>query len=108
MGPLDGFHVRQSEGSQSSGSFLAQKKFQNIAILAVLSLFVCSWLVWIFFGKQLWTLSITVEETLSRWPHIFYYWFWVFSNPIFTAKIFMVGILLLMAPKKESALKSIT
>lgn len=61
----------------------------------------------ILIGKQLWPISVGLSESLSSGPAWLYYYFWLFSNPFFDISYVFMAIVLILAPKKDSALKSI-
>ena len=55
----------------------------------------------------IWNLSVATSEKLSAWPDFLQYYFWLFSYPLYMWFGAAPALLLLAAPKKDSALKSI-
>ncbi len=57
--------------------------------------------------QWIWKISVAVSEKMSAWPDFWEYYFWLFSNPLYRWFGATPALLLLAAPKKDSALKSI-
>lgn len=55
----------------------------------------------------IWRVSVAASESLSAWPDFWQHYFWLFSNPLYVWFGATPALLLLAAPKKDSALKSI-
>ena len=74
----------------------------------VLGILVTLWTCYFLFRSTLWQVSISVSENLTDLPEAFKYYFWMFTNPLFRWIHFLVGFLFILAPRKDSALKSIS
>lgn len=65
------------------------------------------WIIWIFFNKDLWSTAIKMSVTLSRIRGFLLIYCWTFSEIFFKWYIFIFGILIVYAPRKDRAWTSI-
>ena len=64
--------------------------------------------LWHSLDKQnIWNASVELSEAMSAWPRFWSYYFWVFSGPLYKWFGMLPALLVLAAPKKDSALRSL-
>lgn len=66
--------------------------------------------LWIIFGSirsSIWYTSVSASETLSQKGGFLRVYSWIFSNIFYQWYVTTIGLLLLLAPRKHSALKAV-
>lgn len=93
-------------GSEEDKGMISQKVVMG-AGAGVIGVYLLMWMFYWIFKGGLWSWSLDWSE---GWSQIGGYWtvhFWIFSKPLYVWWLVIVGALLLLAPSKESAIRSL-
>lgn len=83
---------------------------RNKRIMAVIFILIYAglWILYNIFKKELWNASVKTSAKLSHYGGFLLYYSWFFSEIMYKWYFMVIAILLLYAPRKDSALKSIS
>lgn len=87
---------------------LLSRKGQVIISVAVVVMYPVWWIIYGVFREPLWRASVNSSIALSQYGGFLNVYSWIFSNVFFKWYIALMAILLLIAPRKDSTMKSIT
>lgn len=85
---------------------IPQKAAFGLGLVAIVVCLLLWFFYWIFKGS-LWNLSLNCSESWSQTGGYWTVHFWIFSGPLYFWWFSTVGILLLITPSKESAIRSL-
>jgi len=93
--------------SDDSAPGIIPKSISLIISAATIGLYLLCWLIYWIFKSGLWGWSVETSEDWSdsNWFWAFYYW--IFSGPLYIWWIALIGILIVLSPRRASAFKSI-
>lgn len=100
-------HIRNSSDIQEVYELLSRRS-QIIIAVCVVVVYPVLWIIYGVFREPLWRASVNASVALSQHGGFLNVYSWIFSNIFYQWYIALIAILLLFAPRKDSALKSIT
>jgi len=86
----------------------AKERLKRVTIfLLVAAVYASLWAAYLTHGDLLWTWSLDLSLSATRWPACLKLYFQAFSGPFYKWNPFLMSLLFMLAPMKESALKAI-
>jgi len=94
-----------TEDSPIPSEVLASRKK---TFLVTLSMYILAWIVYWAARDKLWNLSVSISASLSNQGGFLLVYSWIFSEIFYKWYLLVIGILLLLTPRKERALTCVT
>ena len=86
---------------------LMSKRNKRIVAGVCIVVYFALWIIYAIFREQLWDQSLKASSSLSKYSGFLHVYSWIFSEIFYKWYVLIIGILLLCAPRKDSAVKSI-
>lgn len=86
-----------------------RERQRRFAIFMVFALVYASlWAAYLTSGDLLWNLSVELSQSARSWPTFLKAYFQAFSGPFYKWNPFLMSLMFMLVPMKESGLKAIT